>query len=323
MTGCAIGGAYDALPDPNFWRYTPMRAALFSLLLLLLVLPAWAEEPADGASATLTAYARLVNERQFDQLGQLFADDVDYRSESWVHVKGVEAITTALREACEAKPGLRLEIEAGDVRQIASNVAQVDGRYSLRETSDATPLTGGMTVTCVQSGATWKIATLRDWADVVTRRDGLFHSLDWMMGSWEGESMDVPFRVNAALTPGGGFVHFAMEFGAKDEEPTGISTLFGFDASTNTVRSWHFLNDGGTGSGTWTVGAREMVGKVRFVTGDGVVIDSVRRLALADDGSLVVETTERHVGDQVLPALETIVLKRVTTEPAANAAGTR
>jgi len=295
-----------------------MRTALLSLLLLLLVVPAWAEGSADGASATLTTYARLVNERQFDQFGQLFADDVDYRSESWVHVKGIEAITTALRAACDAKPGLKLEIEAGDVRQIASNVAQVDGRYSLREAPDATPLTGGLTVTCVQDGGTWKIATLRDWADVVTRRDAVFNDLAWVLGSWEGESMGVPLRVKSAMTPGAGFLHFAMEFGAEDEVPTGISTLFGFDASTNTVRSWHFLNDGGSGSGTWTLGARTIEGKVRFVTGDGVVIDSLRRLSLSEDGSLVVETTERKVGDQVLPPLEPIVLK-----PAADAAGAK
>lgn len=295
-----------------------MRTALFSLLLLLLVVPAWAEDPADGASATLSTYARLVNERQFDRFGELFADDVDYRSESWVHVKGVEAITTALRDACKAKPELKLEIETGDARQISPKVTQVDGRYSLREAPDATPLTGGLTVTCVQDGATWKIATLRDWADVVTRRDAVFNDLAWMMGSWEGESMDVPFHVNAALTPGGGFLHFAMEFGAEGEVPTGISTLFGFDASTNTVRSWHFLNDGGTGTGTWTLGARAIEGTVRFVTGDGVVIDSKRRLALSEDGSLVVETTERKVGDQVLPALEPIVLK-----PVADAAGAK
>ena len=295
-----------------------MRTALFSLLLLLLVVPAWAEDPADGASATLTTYARLVNERQFDRFSQLFADDVDYRSESWVHVKGVEAITAALRDACKAKPDLKLEIEAGDVRQIASNVAQVDGRYSLLETTDAMPLTGGLTVTCVQDGGAWKIATLRDWADVVTRRDAVFNGLAWVLGSWEGESMDVPFRVEAAMTPGAGFLHFAMEFGAEDEVPTGISTLFGFDASTNTVRSWHFLHDGGTGSGTWTLGTREILGTVRFVTGDGVDIDSKRRLALGEDGMLVVETTERRVGDQVLPAMEPIVLK-----PAADAAGAK
>lgn len=292
-----------------------MRAAVLSLVLLVLLIPVWAEEPADpeleGARAMLSTYAQLVNERKFDAVGGLFADDVDYRSESWVHVQGVDAITKSLREAATAKPEMRLEIEPGAARRVAPTVIQVDGRYRMWDAADAVPNQGGMTVTCVQDGAAWKIATLRDWADEPTPREALFDRLAWLMGSWEGTSMDVPFRMNVALTPGGGFLHLAMEFGAKGEEPIGISTLIGFDASTNTVRSSHFMYDGGSGQGTWTVSVGVLEGKVRFVSGSGDVVNSVRRLALSEDGSLVIETKERRMGDEALPAFEPIVMKRV------------
>jgi len=295
----------------------PMRATFLSLLLLLLVLPAWAEEPTDaeleGARTVLGTYADLVNARQLDRLGTLFRQDVDYRSESWVHVQGVEAIADALREAVAAKPKMRLEIEPGEARRVTPTVIQVDGRYRMWDTPDATPYEGGLTVTCVQDGGAWKIATLRDWSDEPSPRQALFDKLDWLMGSWEGKSLDVPFRVDATLTPGGGFLHIAMEFGSKDEEHVGISTLIGLDASTNTVRSWHFMHDGASGSGEWTVGTKVLEGKVRFVTRDGEIVDSVRRFALRPDGSLVIETKERRMGDEVLPALDPIVLKRAAT----------
>lgn len=295
-------------------------ASALSLLLLLIFVPAWADDAPDkeieGARAVLSTYAKLVNERRLDALATVFVKDVDYRSESWIHVQGVKDITAALRKAVQEKPGMRIDLKAGTARRIAPSVVQVDGRYTLWDGPDAVPSEGGLTVTCVNGDGAWKITTLRDWADEPTPREVLFTRLDWLMGTWQGTSMDVPFRLKAALTPGGGFLHLAMEFGGKDDVPVGISTLIGLDASTGAVRSWHFMHDGGMGEGTWAVGDHVLEGSVRFVSGDGKVVESVRRLALRDDGSLVIETKERHVGDRALPAGKPIVMTRVNSEAA-------
>ena len=295
-----------------------MRRALLLALPLLLLVPAWAGEPGDAqveaARATLGRYAELVNEHKLDELATLFTDEVDYRSESWIHVQGPDAIVKALKEAYATKPDLRLEIEVGEARRVSKAVVMIDGRWKMWRAPDARPFEGGLTATCVQEDAGWKIAALREWTDERTRRQGLFDGLAWLMGSWTGESQNVPLRVEVSPTPGRGFVHVAMAFGAKEKEPTGLSTLIGLDASTDTVRSWHFLHDGGFGQGTWTVGAKQLDGKVRFVLGDGRVVQSVRRISLDADGSLRLETLERHVGEKALAALEPVVLKPVTTK---------
>ena len=293
-----------------------MRLAL--LLLLLLPTRAWAEEPVDrqldGARATLGAYARLVNGRKLDELERVLTNRVDYRSESRVHVQGSAAVAKALREACDAKPDFRIAIEAGAARRISPTVALVDGRWRTWDATDATPQEGGLTATCVREGNVWRIAALREWVDELTPREALFQDLAWLQGSWEGKSQGVAFRIDAALTPGGGFLHLAMQFGGSAEDAIGLSTLFGLDASTRSVRSWHFLHDGAHGQGTWTVRARKLEGKVRFVSAGGEVVHSVRRITLRDDGSLVFETKERRIGDKVLPALKPVQLKRVVNK---------
>jgi sarcosine oxidase delta subunit len=300
-----------------------MRYALLLVLMLGLLATASADEGQDeqlaAARATLENYAQFVNERKLDDLRTLFTDEVDYRSESWIHVQGCKAITDALRKSISEKPELRLEIEAGAAHRVSANVVIVDGTYRFQGAANETSLKGGLTATLVREGADWKIAALRDFVDVPAPRAALFEQLAWLQGSWAGKSMDVPFRVDVNPTPGGGFLHMAMEFGEKGGDVAGLSTIIGLDASTKKVRSWHFLNDGASGDGTWTLGEQALEGKVRFVTRDGQVIDTVRRLSLQKDGQLLMETTERRSGDQVLPAGDPVRLQPVTKSEGADA----
>ncbi len=306
-----------------------MRNALLVVLvlgLLGLLGVAAADEGDDAqlaaARAKVEDYARLVNARHFDELRGLFTDDVDYRSESWIHVQGWKALTNALREAVKKDPEFRLDLEIGTAQRVSKGVVLVDGRWALLKSPEGRPLTGGMTCTLASEGEQWKIAAMRDWTDKPNQREDLFRALDWIQGAWTGESLDVPFTINASLTPGGGFLHMAMEFGGG-EEKTGLSTLIGLDASTNTVRSWHFMHDGATGEGSWAVAERELEGTVRFVTTAGDIIDSVRRITLNGDGQLVLETKERKVGEKVLPPLDPVVLTRASEDKAAAASSGR
>jgi ketosteroid isomerase-like protein len=294
-----------------------MRYVLLGIGVLVLgvLTTASAEEPPDPRLAPvgvlLGQYSDLVNERQFDRVSDVFTKDVDYRSDSWIHVQGCKAIADALREAIKDKPALKLTLEPGAVRRVSADVVLLDGRWSLKRAQDEPTLHGGLTATCVREGAGWKIAALRDWNDQPDPRALLFEELSWLQGSWKGTSMDVPFTVKIYPTPGGGFLHIAMEFGANKDDVTGLSTIIGLDASTRTIRSWHFLNDGASGEGTWKLGENAMEGNVRLVTRTGEIIESARRLSLQKDGQLLMETTKRTIGTEVLAPLDPVRLQRV------------
>jgi hypothetical protein len=135
--------------------------------------------------------------------------------------------------------------------------------------------------------------------------------LDWLIGSWRGQTKDYELAISFSREKDSRFI--VGEFTATSAGKTvSLGTMkIGIDPASQQFMSWHFDPDGGHGHGVWLRERNHWAVDSQGVQGDGAEIAAVNVLTRFGDDELGWRSFDRVVGGKAQPDSPLIRLKRL------------
>ncbi len=133
------------------------------LLLLALLVPAFAQKPGDEAAVrdVVRRYVDAREARDAKAIGALFTADADQLVSSGVWRKGHDEVVRGTLASSEATGGKRT-IAVESVRFLDANVAIADGRYEISGTNAGATRKMWTSIVCIRKPDGWHIAAIRN-----------------------------------------------------------------------------------------------------------------------------------------------------------------
>ena len=137
-----------------------------------------------------------------------------------------------------------------------------------------------------------------------------------MIGDWIDQDGQVRIETVCNWTKNKNFLTRA--FTVSTEEGIDLSgiQIIGWDGVDKEIRSWTFDSDGGFASGTWSKQAGDENQPTRWYvrkqgkTVMGEVTSAVNIISQNDDGTLSLQSVQRSLGNQILPNVDEVIVKR-------------
>ncbi|MCC9643626.1 nuclear transport factor 2 family protein [Rhodopirellula sp. JC740] len=310
LQSICLAASIGLICPPTFGQETPNQSVESS---------ASSADAAEGKGiqivrAHLKRYVDAFNQRQFDTIGQLLANDVRYSDESMnLQAAGSEQLIALIRKSVEAEPSLQLAAEINDAQPLDNSHVIVRGTNTLQSESEADQTSEfAVTVTRIAadgSDAKWQITSIEEQT-LSTESESPIESLGWLVGTWKEES-DEGLRSDIAFVPGNQFLRRTFTFGANDE-PIGYE-MIGYDPRANRVRSWTYFADGSFGSGYWAGEADHWRLEMTQTLADGGEATGTCIVRPIDRDTMTVRIISRTIDGQPLPNGKAVTLKRQTS----------
>lgn len=304
-------------------RFGAWCALLMSLILCNHVLaqeiyldevPAASKKEADIRDA-LRRYVKLFNEKDLEQLSELFGRDFVYKNlESTGESAGLDEFLEKLKASFELEPSLTLEAQGSN--QIvfqAEEVATITGSAILR--ADETPdEVSQFSVTLRSTDDGWKISEIIDQSTEVTSSDSAgdpIDSLAWLVGTWQDDSPDQLLSTFQYL-PGNRFLRRSIT-SAKDQTELGFE-IIGYDPVVNLVRSWTYFSDGSFGSGSWSGATDHWQLSMKQTLADGQQASGTFMIKPLDEDTIIIKVVSREVGGEIMPTGKKVTMRRIDSK---------
>ena len=171
--------------------------------------------------------------------------------------------------AAAAKPRPEFRLNETQLRFITADVAVEDGTVDVVLPGMKNSIEGWFSALWVRSGATWKLAGLRESERPVAGDADMLEDLDWLVGEWvltvdetaeqgkagklaAGAAMEMSVRWDAGRT----FLvrEARVPVAAPDNAAANVVEVhqrIGWDPLVRRIRSWSFSSDGSRGEATW------------------------------------------------------------------------
>ena len=304
-----------------------MQARLFLPALLTLLSPALSpaqDAPAPAAAAavspeeaavreTIAAYTAAYNKGDSAALAALFSDDAEWIDTDGAATTGRPAIEALLKNVFDSSKGRTIDIALESVRRIAPDVVSLRAAATITD-ADGTTASGNYTAVQVKKDAKWQIFQFTEVdSDDAPATPSLLSTLDNLIGSWKTEGDGPANQSSLEWSASGKFITRTFSIaGTADSEASEGTEIIGWDAEQAHIRSWVFESDGSFSERTWTPDGNRWLILSRTVLPDGTVGGEEITLTIADKDKLTWAAANRSIGDQTLPNLDPITIKRVT-----------
>jgi uncharacterized protein (TIGR02246 family) len=237
----------------------------------------------------------------------LWTEQGEYESEDGEVLRGRAAIEAAFAAHFKASPAGKSEVKVDSIRFPSRDTAIEEG-LTCALAGGGLPDSSRYRVVHVREDGKWQIALCREWGANECR----MIDLDWLIGSWHGESKERTLDITFSHDENAPFVigKFSNVVDGK-QVPMGTMVI-GVDPATRQFMSWHYDQDGGYGHGRWLRERNHWVVDSNGVKGDGTPIAAVNVLSRIGDNEVGWRTIDRKLGGQALPDAAPIRLSRVT-----------
>jgi uncharacterized protein (TIGR02246 family) len=296
---------------------TSRRIAWPTLWLLgaRLVLAQDAREAEQAIHAVDDAFVREYNSGDSKALAARFTDDAEVVEATGDRYEGRAAIERSFAGTFAAATGAKLALQIESVRLLGSDVAKEEGRSVVTPVQGAT-LARRYTVLYVKRANQWLIASVREQADPFIRPHDRLKDLEWMLGDWVDEGHDAVVRVHCAWSDDGNFLLRTFAVTRQGKPVMHVTQRIGWDPGAKQVRSWDFDSEGGFGEATWSRQAERWVVKQNGVRPDGTTASATHTMVRQRPDLVRWTSSDRTVGDALVPDEAAYVLVRVPPAPA-------
>ena len=231
-------------------------------------------------------------------------------------VVGQAAIEAQFKATFEKYPQLKLAVDVEAVSFISPNVAVEPGVAKFLTPAGEPELVNYRAVYVRRDGK-WLLDRVTDEADEADDQPEpppshyeQLKELEWLVGRWVDGDDNVEIVTECRWARNRNFLvrSFAVTTG-EQIEMSGMQ-IIGWDPSTSQIRSWTFDSDGGFAQGQWKRNENRWTIQRVGVLPDGrksSVVNIVKRL---DDDSFTFQSVSRTVGDEILPNIDEVVIKR-------------
>ena len=283
--------------------------------------PANAKEGAKAKPALSAAEAAIRENAEkfaeaFDRadakaLAAHFTADGVYVNEDGERMLGRDSIQKEYETLFSITSGLKMHIDIDSIQLINPTTVVEEGRVALtpQPVGEFRVVSAYTAVHTLQDGK-WLMANVRDTRVELAPDLGQLADLDWLVGFWTTKDKDTLVEVKSRWIENKKFLarsHMVTESG---KVTSGGLEVIGLDPSTGLITSWNFNSDGSRAVGVWAPHDNGWIVESAGVLSDGTETGAVNRLSRKEDGALLWESVGRFVGDQTLPDMPSVTMKR-------------
>jgi uncharacterized protein (TIGR02246 family) len=303
-----------------------MHARIFLPAVLTLLAPAISvaqDAPAPAAAAavspeeaaatdTIAAYTAAYNKGDSAALAALFSEDAEWIDADGTATSGRAAIAALLKGLFASSQGRSLAVSLESARRIAPDVLSLRAAATITD-ADGSTATANYTAVQVKKDGKWEIFQFTEVdSDDAPATPSLLGTLDSLTGSWKAEGDGPANQSTLEWSASGKFITRTFSIaGTDDSEAREGTEIIGWDAEQGHIRSWVFESDGSFSERTWTPDGNRWLILSRTVLPDGTAGSEEITLTIADKDKLTWTATNRSIGDQTLPNLDPLTIKRV------------
>lgn len=267
-----------------------------------------------GAQKFVDAY----NRRDSQTMASMWSPEAVYMDPATGEsVVGRDAIAKQFDDAFAEAADAKLAVTVGSIEFVSPNVA-IEKGTALVTYSDGEPEESEYTAVMVKRDGKWQLDRVSESVKEEPPPSNYEHlkELEWMIGSWidAGESPGVTVQTDCEWTKNRNFITRSFAVAIGDQVDMAGMQIIGWDAAEKQIRSWLFDSDGSFAEGTWTHKGNEWLIRAVGTLPDGRKTSAVNILKYVDDDSCTWQSTNREVGDEILPNVEEVLLVRKPTE---------
>jgi uncharacterized protein (TIGR02246 family) len=264
----------------------------------------------EAIRANVAAFVRAYNAGDAKAVAALFTPDglaVDKEANT---SQGRAAIEQTFAELFAAAPQNRLEVFVDSVRFLGPDLAVEVGTTKATPAPGEAPENDAYTVLHVKRDGKWLMALARDAeGEAPTSRERL-RPLAWLVGDWVDDGGSVVVFSTCRWGEGEQFLLHEFKLLIEGREAMQVTQRIGWDPIAKRIRSWVFDSEGGYGEGVWTRDGDAWVIKATGVRSDGTTASATNVLVPTGTDGYVWRSTDRVVGDEVVPPVEVKVVRK-------------
>ena len=182
----------------------------------------------------------------------MWVEDGTYSNEIGQEWKGRAALEKRFAAVFTSEGRLLLDFIPATVRQLADNVATVDGFVKFKDEVGGSPDTRFSMVFQKQGDGTWSIVSASETPFVDSERLDHLKPLAWLIGDWAVEKDGNSMVVKIEWAANKKFIHLRYMIKKAGSEELDSQQIIGWDPRRQQIVSWIFDSRGGFGSGTWS-----------------------------------------------------------------------
>jgi uncharacterized protein (TIGR02246 family) len=235
-------------------------------------------------------------------------------------VVGRDAIAKQFDEAFAGAGDAKLAVTVESVDFVSPNVA-IEKGTAVVTYSDGPPEKSEYTAIQVKRDGQWLLDRVSESfkeAPPEPPPSNYEHlkELEWMIGSWvdSNEDPNVTVQTDCEWTKNRNFITRSFAVAIGDQVDMAGMQFIGWDPVAKQIRSWVFDSDGGYSEGHWTHKGNKWTIDSIGTLPDGRKTSAVNTLRYVDNDSCTWRSTNRVVGDEVLPDVEEVLIIRKPTE---------
>jgi ketosteroid isomerase-like protein len=292
-----------------------MITALFGMGICLLkpwngpainTLHAQAPVAESPAKPILDAYAKAINDRNYEAIANFWADNADHIDEDGTLTNGRANIAALLKKALGDAPKAQVSFRITQTKQLGTEVMLVDGVAELKDgdSSDETIFES----VWLKTNNVWQLSRVREIPSDPPEPDsnfGYLKELEWLVGNWQCDSGTFSVTMNVEWTRNKNFLKLEQLVKAEGKEDISLTKIIGYDPARKSLRLWVFDSEGGFGGGlitrdgnadSWTAETETLT----RTAGESTLLQTTKKL---DQNSFEWKAIQRELNGQALPDL--------------------
>lgn len=185
-------------------------------------------------------------------LSAIWLEDGTYSNEIGQEWRGRAALEKRFTAVFASEGRLLLDFIPVTVRQLADNVATVDGFVKFKDEVGGSPDTRFSMVFQKQGNGSWLIVSANETTFVDRERFDHLKPLAWLIGEWAVEKDGSSMMVKSEWAANKKFIHLRYIVKKAGSEELDSQQIIGWDPRREQIVSWTFDSRGGFGSGIWS-----------------------------------------------------------------------
>lgn len=268
-------------------------------------------EDEDSVIKSIDSYVAAFNRRDVESVVKHWSTKGERMDSNGVLQTGRDAIKGSFTELFENLGSDQLlTVSVKRVSFVTPKVVMVEGVAHLAGGAESNYL-----VTEKFEDGKWRIHSAREF--LLPSRSvhyGRLKELDWMIGDWIDQSEGATFESSFRWSKNQNFITQNFKVTIPGIAPLEGTQVIGFDASTETIRSWVFDSDGGIGSGEWSRKGETWEVRSSHVLADGRIATATNIYKLANGDQFSWRSIGRKLDGEFLPNTEPVKVQRIVED---------
>jgi uncharacterized protein (TIGR02246 family) len=271
-----------------------------------------ADRSADEAAirANVTEFVRAYNAGDAKAVAALFTKDGVIVDKDEDTTQGRAAIEKNFADLFAAAPRKRIEVSVESIRFLGPDLALEIGSTKEIFAPGEPPDYDRYTVLHVKHDGKWQMALARDAEGPPPTGHEQLRPLAWLVGEWIDDDGSTVVASTGRWSEDKNFLlqEFKLQVEGKDEMQ--VTQRIGWDPVAKRIHSWVFDSEGGYGESVWIRNGDAWLIKATGVRPDGTTASATNTLVRSGADAYVWRSTDRIVGDEVVPPVEVKVIRK-------------